>query len=225
MATETTLSITGHRNDPVPNRFIRPRGAIDKLAMLLPGFGYTCDMPLFYYAENLLTELGWDILRVEYGYSSDPEFREAPDAERRRWLFADAEAVWRAGLAQRSYAEVALIGKSLGTRAMGHLLPADGAAKDMRAVWLTPLLSDAGLCDEIEQRGVPSLFVIGAADPEYDPTALDRLTKATGGAAMVVDGADHGLDIPGNPVASVHELERVMAAMTRFFNPGESPGA
>ncbi len=224
MAAETTLSIAGHRDQPVPNRFIRPRGAIDRLAVLLPGFGYTCDMPLFYYAENLLTERGWDVLRVEYAYSRSREFRQAPEIQRRRWLFADVEAAWRAGLAQGSYAAVALIGKSLGTRAMGHLLAADSPVPNIRAVWLTPLLSDAVLREQIERGGRPSLFVIGTADPEYDPAALDRLTKATGGAAVVVDGADHGLDIPGDPVASVQGLERVVAALTRFLSVGHSPG-
>jgi hypothetical protein len=85
-------------------------------------------------------------------------------------------------------------------------------------------LSDAALCEQIERGGRASLFVIGTADPEYDSAALDRLTKATGGTAVVVDGADHGLDIPGDPVASVEGLERVVAALTRFFNSAESPG-
>src|SRR5215217_6235864 len=75
MATSTTLSIQGYRDQPVPNRFLRPQGAIDHLAVLLPGFGYTLDMPLFYYAENLLLERGWDILRVEYAYNERPEFQ------------------------------------------------------------------------------------------------------------------------------------------------------
>lgn len=217
MATETTLPIAGYRGDPVPNRFIRPRGAIDRRAVLLPGFGYTCDMPLFYYAENLLTERGWDVLRVEYAYSRNPEFRQASDAERERWLFADVEEAWRAGLAQRTYADVALIGKSLGTRAMGHLVTTDDSSNIARTVWLTPLLGQARLRGQIEQSTASSLFVIGTADPHYDPAVLERLVAATGGEAVVVDGADHGMDIPGDPVASVQGLERIVAALADFF--------
>ncbi len=58
MATATTLTIHGYRGEAVPNQFLRPEGAIDHLAVLLPGFGYTLDMPLFYYAGNLLLERG-----------------------------------------------------------------------------------------------------------------------------------------------------------------------
>ena len=39
MATSTTLTIQGYRDEPVPNRFLRPEGAVDHLAILLPGFG------------------------------------------------------------------------------------------------------------------------------------------------------------------------------------------
>ena len=80
MATATTLTIHGYRDEPVPNRFLRPEGAIDHLAVLLPGFGYTLDMPLFYYAENLLLERGWDVLRVEYAYNKRPEFQDPAKA-------------------------------------------------------------------------------------------------------------------------------------------------
>ena len=72
MATATTLTIQGYRDEAVPNRFLRPQGAINHLAVLLPGFGYTLDMPLFYYAQNLLLERGWDVLRVEYAYNTPP---------------------------------------------------------------------------------------------------------------------------------------------------------
>jgi predicted alpha/beta-hydrolase family hydrolase len=102
MATSTTLTIQGYRDEPVPNRFLRPEGAIDHLALLLPGYGYTLDMPLFYYAEKLLLERGWDVLRVEYAYNTRPEFQTLPKSERDRWLLADTTAAWRAGLGQRA---------------------------------------------------------------------------------------------------------------------------
>src|SRR5215204_7426815 len=114
MATATTLTIQGYRGEAVPNQFLRPEGAIDHLSVLLPGFGYTLDMPLFYYAENLLLDRGWDVLRVEYAYNKHPEYQTLSAPERHQWLLADATAAWRAGLGQRSYGRAVLIGKSLG---------------------------------------------------------------------------------------------------------------
>jgi predicted alpha/beta-hydrolase family hydrolase len=125
----------------VPNRFLHTKGASDQLAVLLPGLGYTLDMPLFYYAENLLQERGWHVLRVEYAYNTRPEFQTLPKLERDRWILADTTAAWRAGLSQRTYERVVLIGKSLGTLAMGHLLTLADLPPNVGAVWLTPLLA------------------------------------------------------------------------------------
>jgi predicted alpha/beta-hydrolase family hydrolase len=217
MATPTTLTIQGYRGEAVPNRFLRPEGAVEQLAVLLPGFGYSLDMPLFYYAEHLLLERGWDVLRVEYAYNTRPEFRTLPAPERERWLLADATAAWRAGLGQRAYERVGLIGKSLGTLAMGHLLTMAEPPPHVGAVWLTPLLGEERLRQQIVRYGGSSLFVIGTADPHFDPVVLEQMQVATIGEAVVVRNADHGLDIPGDPISSVRAVERVVAALGRFL--------
>jgi predicted alpha/beta-hydrolase family hydrolase len=217
MATATTLSIRGYRDEPVPNRFLHPQEAHDQLAILLPGLGYTLDMPLFYYTENLLLERGWDVLRVEYAYNTRPEFQTMPEPERARWLLEDATAAYRAGLAQGEYKGLILGGKSLGTVAMGHLLTMDKPTVPVRAIWLTPLLGQERLREQITRYGGPSLFVIGAADPHYDPVILDELCRATNGESVVVEGADHGMDIEGDPVASVRALELVVDELVRFL--------
>ena len=217
MATATTLTIQGYRNEPVLNRLLRPEGAIDHLALLLPGYGYTLDMPLFYYAEKLLLERGWDVLRVEYAYNTRPEFQTLSKPERDRWLLEDTTAAWRAGLGQRNYERVVLIGKSLGTMAMGHLLTAADLPPNLGAVWLTPLLSEERLRQQIQQYGGPSLFVIGTADPHFEPVVLEKMQVATVGEAVIVKNADHGMDILGDPVSSVRAVERVVEALVRFL--------
>lgn len=215
MATARTLDILGYHDRPVPHRYLRPRGAIDHLVVLLPGFGYTCDMPLFYYAENRALDVGVDVLRVDYAYNRLPEFQEAAPAERRQWLLADAEAAVQAALAQRTYQGVTLIGKSLGTAAMAHLLPT--ASPNWRAVWLTPLLAEPPVRSAVEAFTGPELIVIGTADPHYDPALLTALAAKPGTETVVVEGADHGMDLPGDPVASVQALSRYVAALVPFL--------
>jgi pimeloyl-ACP methyl ester carboxylesterase len=217
MATTTVLDIQGYGEGAVPNRFLRPENAIDALAVLLPGFGYTLDMPLFYYAENLLLERGWDVLRVEYAYNRLPEAEISPQSKMVERLYADAMAAWRAGLGQRQYERVALVGKSLGTLAMGHLLTVENPPPATSAVWLTPMFTVDRLREQIALYGGPSLFVIGTDDPHYDPEIMRAMTLATNGETVVVEGADHGMDIPGDPVASVRAVERVVEALGRFL--------
>ena len=217
MATTTVLDIQGYGEGAVPNRFLRPENAIDALAVLLPGFGYTLDMPLFYYAENLLLDRGWDVLRVEYAYNRLPEAEISPQSKMVERLYVDATAAWRAGLGQRDYQRIALAGKSLGTLAMGHLLTMENPPPQVSAVWLTPMLSVGRLREQIAQYGGPSLFVIGTDDPHYDMEVVRAVTAATNGEAVVVEGADHGMDISGDPIASVHAVERVVDALMRFL--------
>ena len=81
MHTTESLPIRGYRDEPVPNEFLRQKGESRHLAVFLPGMGYTCDMPLFYYAENLLQDAGADVLRVEYAYGHHPDFRDQPKEE------------------------------------------------------------------------------------------------------------------------------------------------
>ncbi len=217
MYTAESLPIAGYRDELVPNEFLRQEGEAHHVAIMLPGFGYTCDMPLFYYAERLLLDAGADILRVEYGYNRRADYRDLPGSEQLSWLLADASAAYRAALAQRHYQEATLIGKSLGTLAMGYLLTEDPPPGRGRAVWLTPPLQEDSLREQMRRYGGLSLLAIGTADPYYDPTSLDEIREATGCEAVIIDDADHSLDILGDAAASVRTIERVICALHEFL--------
>jgi hypothetical protein len=98
-----SLEIAGYRNEPIPNTFFQQEGGADQLAIVLPGVGYTCQMPLLYYPTRLLLSLGMDVLWVEYNYGRRPEYRALSDARQREWLFADVTAACQSALAQRPY--------------------------------------------------------------------------------------------------------------------------
>lgn len=213
MPTTSTLTIPGHQNHPVPNEFLRQDPATDHLAALLPGFAYTCDMPLFYYAETLLLAAGADLLRVEYGYHRRPGYRNLPPSEQRAWLFDDATAALRTALSQRSYQNLTLVGKSLGTLAMGNLLSHPFLPLTIRAVWLTPLLDDDTLYRQIRAHHGPSLIAIGTADPAYNPSLLAVLQQQPNMEIVTIDRADHSLDIPADTPASVQAINEIVRAL------------
>lgn len=222
MAKYRKLDITGYQDKPVPNELVRPDGGVNRLAIVLPGFGYTCDMPLFYYAESICIESGIDVLRVEYAYNKVRGFAKLPAAERDRWLAGDVTAAYRAGIAQGAYRELILIGKSLGTAAMAHLLTMpDRFPGDIRAVWLTPAFRLPGLAERMSRCRVPSLLVIGDADQHYDAAALDTLRATTNPELLVIPGADHSLEIPGDLTASIAALQQTMQAVERFLSDPE----
>ncbi len=224
MATERILPITGYHDHPVPNRLRQPDGATDRLAMLLPGFGYTLDMPLFYYLENLCLDAGIDVLRAETNYNQNRAFGEATETEQARWVATDARAAWQAGLAQANYASALVAGKSLGTLGLAAILadPPESSGA-VQSIWLTPLISEPTVRQTLLRLGDSAQVVIGDADPEYDVDVLTAI-EGTGVNVVVAPGADHGLDIPGDVVGSVRLLPELVTAMFEFgFRQGPTP--
>jgi pimeloyl-ACP methyl ester carboxylesterase len=212
-----TLDIAGYRDEPVPNTLYRQERETQHLAILLPGMSYTCQAPLLFYPARLLGISGADVFFVEYAYNWRPDFLSLPEDERERWLFTDVTAACRAALAQRSYRQVTLVGKSLGTLAMGHLLTCEASLSRARAIWLTPLLPIERLRGEIRRWGGPSLFVIGTADTCYDPDLLREVQSATKGETVVIEGADHILET-SDIWESLRILEQVMRAVQQFLD-------
>ena len=217
MYSAESLNIQGYGDEPVPNTFFKQDTSTDRIAILLPGWEYTCQMPLLYYPARLLLHLGWDALQVEYTYNLRHDFQAASPSEQLKWLFADAEAAFTSAMAQRDYSKVALIGKSIGTLAMGELLTTQAKLAQARAVWLTPLFRNERLKNQINQCRQPSLFVIGTADPNYTPTIMAEAKEYTGGEAVVIEGADHSLEIKDNIPESLKALRKVIDALERFL--------
>jgi pimeloyl-ACP methyl ester carboxylesterase len=213
----STLTITGYNDVPVPHTFVRQEAEAQRVAILLPGVGYTAHMPLLYYPMRLLLTLGADVLRVEYEYNRREGYASLSFGERVRWLLADATAACRAALAQRPYQQVTLVGKSLGTLAMGHLLTSEPALAQAQAIWLTPLLGNERLRAQVQQARPRSLFAVGTADPYCDLTHLAEIQQITGGETVVIEGADHSLEIEGDVMQSLQAVEQVMRAVQAFL--------
>ncbi len=212
-----SLPIVGYHDRPTPHTFFRQAHETEHVALLLPGVGYTTHMPLLYYPTRILLQLGADVLRVETMYARLSDYEALDPAERTRWVFADAVAACRAALAQRTYRRMTLIGKSLGTLAAGHLLTAEPALRAAEVIWLTPLLWNDALREQIRQVKPRSLFACGSADPHYSADHLAELRAATGGQAVVIENANHSLDIEGDVAQSLRALGQVMQAVQAFL--------
>lgn len=218
MTSSVRLDIRGFAGEAVPNQFIKQESEADRLAILLPGMGYSCDMPLFYYAQNVLEERGADVLRVEYAYGHRPDVQGRSAEDQRRRLLENAGAAYRAGLDQRRYRQLTLIGKSIGTLAMGRLLGETARPDaDLSAVWLTPLIRNETLLAQMKTCQVRSLIAIGGGDPHFDPALLRELRSAMSAELVIVDEADHGLDIPCDVAGSIAAVASVIAALERFL--------
>jgi predicted alpha/beta-hydrolase family hydrolase len=221
MVSFKTLEIIGYQGELLPHTFLSQQEATDHVAILLPGVGYTVHMPLLYYPMLELVERGADVLRLETMYVKRPDFDRLSPAEKARRVFTDAAAACRAALAQRAYTKVTLVGKSLGTLAMGHLLTTEPALTHAECIWLTPLSWNDTLRSQIHQVKPRSLFVAGTSDPHYHSAFLAEVEAATAGEVVVIEAANHSIEIAGDVMASLQALETVMHAVRRFLSRGQ----
>ena len=213
--TITALNISGHSDSAVPNKFFRQSGSATELAVIFPGLRYTCDMPLLYYPTRLLLGRGADVLQLHTDYNH-PDFEQASPLARAQWLGADALAGVQTGLTMRPYDRLILVGKSIGTLEIGFLL-AGGIAASATTIWLTPLLHQPLLVQAASQCRAPALFIASDADSTYDPAAMQRIQQACGARSLILSGANHSLEVPGDPLRSVQYLQAVVESIASLF--------
>jgi hypothetical protein len=213
------LNINGYRKDQaIPNTFFRQEANTRHLAVLLPGLGYTSQMPVMYYPCMALLVSGADVLRADYNYIGRPDFMALAPDERRKWAATDAVSVCDEAMKQRKqYDRITLVGKSIGTAAMGHLITTISSLPNLQCLWLTPLLKNEQLLSQIKRVKHRALFITGTSDPYYDKANLDDLLKTTGGESVVIDRADHSLEIDGDPMKSLQALELIMKGILKFL--------
>lgn len=212
----TTISIKGYAEKSVPNLFLRQNKPADTLAILFPGLRYTCDMPLLYYPSRLFAQRAADVLLVNTDYTQ-PEYQSASQSEQADWLTSDAQTALRTGKAQGNYKRLILVGKSIGTLALAHLISTplgEGAI----TIWLTPLLRQQSLVSAALLFKGPALYVAGTGDPIFASGPMQRIQDATGAEVLIVEGADHSMEIPGDPFQSIQVMERILRGISAFLD-------
>jgi hypothetical protein len=217
MYQQEILDLKSYNNQPLPNTYFKQKGDTDHLALFLPGRGYTTSMPLFFYPALLFLERGVDVLRLDVNYSEREDFQALEMNEQLRHLFAEVMAAYQAGMARQDYRQVTLMGKSLGTLAMGHLLTSAPLPPVVNAIWLTPLIRFDFLREQIKTFAGRSLFVIGTADPHYDAKWLAEVQQTTAGKVVTIEGADHGLNIAGDVSGSIKAMGEIVRAIDAFL--------
>jgi len=213
-----TLDALGYKQQKVPNTFITQSSSSQHLGVILPGYRHSPGMADLNYAGRILLEQGADVVRVEYVYYQT-DFLSHSESKRNQWLSEDVFAVLNVCLSSRMYSKITLIGKSLGTKAMGLLLNDDRFHR-ANCVWSTPPLTLEWLCLQIEKVRPRSLFIMGTADQFYKPEILKRLEKATNGESVIIEGADHRLEIPGSIPKSLMALGQIVQALQEFLGEG-----
>ncbi len=100
---------------------------------------------------------------------------------------------------------------------MGHLLASEEPLPSLQCVWFTPIVRNELLRTQIKERLHRALFVVGTADSHYDAAYLSEVQQATAGQAMVIENADHSLEITSDIVKSIRFLGDIIANTQKFI--------
>jgi ABC-type transport system involved in cytochrome bd biosynthesis fused ATPase/permease subunit len=83
-------------------------------------------------------------------------------------------------------------------------------------VWLTPLLNERRVVDDLGRAARPVLLIGGSADETWVPDALPDHGLLE---VVQLDGLDHSLERRGDPISSLNALRAVIARIDRFLAP------
>lgn len=157
------------------------------------------------YAGDVAERRGATVHR--HSWSQEPP--EPFDPQTERWVCDEiAPAVDSLG------GHPLLIAKSLGT------YTATLAAEcSLPAVWLTPVLTMPWVAAALHRATAPFILVGGTADKLWDDALAHRLTPYV----FEVDGADHGMYVPGPLTDSIAVLSRIVMAVDEFLDTIDWP--
>ena len=211
------LQIKGYANRSLKNTFFRQPNDPKKVAIVFPGLAYSSQMPVLYYSIKAVLASGINALAVDYDYSNIPEFLEQSQETRSEWLIEDVEAALRVITEDENQQVVCLVGKSLGTLALGHLLEKYEDLRDVKTVWLTPLIKNPELMEQMLAYTKDAVLVIGTVDPHYGSDIIDRFNLSTQLSGIVIDGANHSLEIEGDVTKSLRVLLQIVSIIEQFL--------
>lgn len=211
-------SITTIKNDmSIPNTYFRQEQKSDHLSLILPGLNYTCDMPLLYYSTQVMLAAGADVLQVKYDYTQTQQNQASSLKERFSQMKEDVTQIAQVALRQRDYQHLTLVGKSLGTLAIPYLLDADLPIQPQTCIFLTPILNELLPALPLIQQSVHTIYVIGTQDHYYDPDLVAQFRTENPDNFMIIKGANHSLEIPGEIMQSLSQLEILVKRIDRFI--------
>ncbi|MFE5582259.1 alpha/beta hydrolase [Kitasatospora sp. NPDC056531] len=176
-------------------------GDPDRVALVLPGGGYSPARPLLHFARAVLLRHGWTVQELWWQLPA-----ESTDLAMEEWIAWVERQAAEAVDAERGACRL-LVGKSLGSFACG--LAAD---RELAAAWLTPILTLDQVAHALGRAQAPTLLVGGSADRRWDR----RIADSTGHEVLELPGADHGLERDEDPVGSVDILRQVVERLDRF---------
>ena len=186
----------------------------DRLAVIFPGIGYTCDRSLLYYTAVMMRELGYKVVPVPYtGFPKNVK----GDAQKMRQCYDIALGQAREVLRDINfddYKDIVFIGKSVGT--MVALAIAKEFDLKARSVLYTPLVETFDLLPEDTSEQIIAFH--GTSDPWAKTPEIIAACERRGIPLHLVEQANHSLEA-GDLERDLCTLGETMRQVRGFLMP------
>lgn len=179
------------------------------LAVILPGIGYTLDRVTLEYSSELSLELGFDVLKIEYGFQVERrEFH--PDVEFN--IIAEESFRLLKNTLVNKYKNIIFIGKSIGT-CVQNVLNKNVKGYNITNIYLSPI-------NKTVQMGIEenSLVITGSNDPLLSKENLEVIEEVNGTKLINIDGANHALNIEGDAIKSLEIQLNIINCMKEYLS-------
>jgi hypothetical protein len=196
--------------DEISYRLIEQEGESNTLAIMLPGAGYTNQAPLLHFTTGVFYNKGYDILHVNYKYSS-----QELSALSEENFAANVKRIINTVLTDKRYVYFYLVGKSIGTIALTYTLD-QAFFSNAKVVWLTPLLQRDDVFNAMLTSTNKGLCIIGDHDKCFIEDRINKLKTKSELKVKVVAGGDHSLELTKQPLESITILKEIISDISDF---------
>ena len=181
----------------------------DTLAVILPGIGYTLDRVTLEYSSNLALQLGFDVLKIEYGFQvGRGEFH--PDVEFN--IIAEESFKLSKSTLRNKYRNIVFIGKSIGT-CVQNVLNKNVKGYNITNIYISPI-------NKTVQMGIEknSLVFTGSSDPLLSKENLEKIEEVSGTRLINIDNANHALNVEGDVIKSLEIQLSIIEFMKEYLS-------
>lgn len=180
----------------------------DTLAVILPGIGYTIDRVTLEYSSELALKLGFDLLKVEYGFQVA---RKEFNVEKEFHIIVEETLEIVENALDESYKNIVIIGKSIGT-CVQNLLNDRIKGYNIENVYISPI-------NKTVEMGIKenSLVITGTKDPLLSKENLEKIKDISGADLVTIKDGNHALNIEKDPIKSLRSQTEVIEFIEGFL--------
>ncbi|OIK11671.1 alpha/beta hydrolase [Bacillus sp. MUM 13] len=209
-----TNTIQGYKGMNIPFTMLSKSEDSEKLAILLPGAGYTVQAPILHYSTGVFINKSFDVLQVKYQYNNE-FYADFSMDELSEAIKMDVHTVLDSVRAEKTYENVYLIGKSIGTIAMSSVLERE-EFKKAKAIWLTPLIQREDVLGSMAGSVNKGLFIIGDKDPYYSEERFLKGAENPNITPRLIANVNHSLEYDEDIVESIDVLKSIIKDIENF---------